>query len=141
VRNRIRHEALPALRRATGGDAGAALARAARLAAEDEELLQAMALEQASAIAVARDGRGIELSRRELAALSPPIRRRLVRGWFEELTGGQIRLSSAHLLAIDALVEAESAGTAVDLPAGHRAVRRSARLRLERPPEDPPPSG
>jgi hypothetical protein len=64
-----------------------------------------------------------------------------VRGWFEELTGGTARLSSAHLLAIDALVEAESPGTAVDLPAGHRAVRRSGRLCLERPPEDPPPAG
>jgi tRNA(Ile)-lysidine synthase len=141
VRNRIRHEALPALERATGGDAGAGLARAAHLAAEDEELLQALALERASAIAVTRDDRSIELPRRELAAVSPPLRRRLVRGWFEELTGGTARLSSAHLLAIDALVEAESPGTAVDLPAGHRAVRRSGRLCLERPPEDPPPAG
>jgi tRNA(Ile)-lysidine synthase len=139
ARNRLRQRVLPALERAVDGGAAAGLARAAELADEDDRLLVELARERSEAVPIVRDAGGIRLSRKELAKVPAPLRRRLFRAWFDELSGG-VRLASAHLLALDALAEAESPGTAVDLPGGYRARRGGGWLRLERPTGDRPGS-
>ena len=79
-RARIRHDVLPVLRRAAGPGVVERLARFARSAAEDEELLQALA---ASALERIRDGAGLDAV--GVRALQWPLRSRLLRAWLEEL--------------------------------------------------------
>lgn len=123
-RNRIRLDVLPELDRAVGGHAAAGLARAAALAAEDEELLAELAAARMRDVPLERAPGRAALDRREMLSVEPPLRRRIVRDLLIELGGGSWRPTAAHLLAVDQLVEARSHGTSVDLPEGFTAVRR-----------------
>src|SRR5215472_16031831 len=79
-RSRIRHRVLPVLRQAAGPSVVERLARFARSAAEDEELLAGYAAE---ALARVRDGAGLDAV--GVRALPWPIRGRVLRAWLEEL--------------------------------------------------------
>ena len=79
-RTRIRHHVLPVLRQAAGPGVVERLARFARAAAEDEELLAAMA---ADALGRVRDGAGLDAV--AVRALPWPIRTRVLRSWLEAL--------------------------------------------------------
>ena len=79
-RSRIRHHVLPVLRQAAGPGVVERLARFARSAAEDEELLSGLAAE---ALARVRDGAGLDAV--AVRALPWPIRARVLRGWLEAL--------------------------------------------------------
>jgi tRNA(Ile)-lysidine synthase len=78
-RTRIRHSVLPALREAAGPGVVERLARFARSAAEDEELLIGLA---AQALDRIRDGAGLDAV--AVRALAWPIRARVLRSWLEE---------------------------------------------------------
>jgi tRNA(Ile)-lysidine synthase len=78
-RTRIRHQVLPVLRQAAGSSVVERLARFARSAAEDEELLEGFAAE---AFARVRDGAGLDAV--GVRALPWPIRGRVLRTWLEE---------------------------------------------------------
>jgi tRNA(Ile)-lysidine synthase len=79
-RARIRHHVLPALREAAGPSVVERLARFARSAAEDEELLAGLA---AQALERVRDGTGLDAV--AVRALPWPIRARALRAWLEAL--------------------------------------------------------
>jgi tRNA(Ile)-lysidine synthase len=79
-RARIRHHVLPALREAAGPSVVERLARFARSAAEDEELLTGLA---AQALERVRDGTGLDAV--AVRALPWPIRARALRAWLEAL--------------------------------------------------------
>jgi len=79
-RARIRHHVLPALREAAGPSVVERLARFARSAAEDEELLAGLA---AQALERVRDGTGLDAV--AVRALPWPIRARALRTWLEAL--------------------------------------------------------
>lgn len=79
-RTRIRHQVLPALREAAGPSVVERLARFARSAAEDEELL---ARQAAQALERVRDGAGLDAV--GVRALPWPIRARVLRAWLEAL--------------------------------------------------------
>jgi len=79
-RARIRHHVLPALREAAGPSVVERLARFARSAAEDEELLSGQA---AQALERVRDGAGLDAV--AVRALPWPIRVRALRTWLEAL--------------------------------------------------------
>jgi len=83
ARNRLRHDVLPALERAVGG-ASANLARAARLAAEDERYLESRAARALSRIAL---GDGCDAAR--LARLPAALRGRIVRSLVTD-AGGRV---------------------------------------------------
>ena len=78
-RTRIRHHVLPVLRQAAGTGVVERLARFARSAAEDEELLAGLAGE---ALARVRDGAGLDAV--GVRAIPWPLRSRLLRAWLEE---------------------------------------------------------
>jgi tRNA(Ile)-lysidine synthase len=78
LRSRIRHAVLPVLREAAGPGVVERLARFARSAAEDEELLLGLA---AQALDRVRDGAGLDAV--GLRALAWPIRSRVLRSWLE----------------------------------------------------------
>ncbi|MGZ3445081.1 MAG: tRNA lysidine(34) synthetase TilS [Myxococcaceae bacterium] len=88
-RTRIRHHVLPVLRQAAGSGVVERLARFARSAAEDEELLAGLA---AQALERVRDGAGLDAV--GVRALAWPIRSRLLRDWLE----GMGHPVSDHLL-------------------------------------------
>ena len=79
-RSRIRHHVLPVFRQAAGPSVVERLARFARSAAEDEELLAGYATD---ALARVRDGAGLDAV--GVRALPWPIRGRVLRAWLEEL--------------------------------------------------------
>lgn len=128
TRNRLRRRALPALAAALERDVVPALARAAELAQIDEELLAALAAEQAAHVA-RRTTTGVELDRRALCELAEPLARRLLLAELTRLVGGE-RLAATHVEAVLALARASGPGTAADLPLGWRATRRGATLTL-----------
>jgi tRNA(Ile)-lysidine synthase len=77
-RTRIRHHVLPVLRQAAGPSVVERLARFARSAAEDEELLSGLA---AQALERVREGAGLDAV--GVRALLWPIRARVLRTWLE----------------------------------------------------------
>jgi tRNA(Ile)-lysidine synthase len=79
-RTRIRHQVLPVLRQAAGPSVVERLARFARSAAEDEELLAAQA---SQALERVRDGSGLDAV--AVRALPWPLRARALRAWLEGL--------------------------------------------------------
>ena len=80
LRARIRHHVLPVLRQAAGPNVVERLARFARSAAEDEELLTGLA---AQALERVREGAGLDAV--GLRALPWPVRARVLRAWLEAL--------------------------------------------------------
>jgi tRNA(Ile)-lysidine synthetase-like protein len=122
-RNRIRHLVLPALERALGPKATDGLARAARLARDDELLLSRLAREAMEQIHRDRSEGRVSLDRRALSALPAALGRRVVRAALEDVLGRR-QTTASHVLDILELARANSSGTRIDLPRGATAERR-----------------
>lgn len=115
ARSRLR-SLLPALEAAAPG-LTVGLARTARTARADAELLDSMA---AAVAAVAPEGLVVAIA----AAQPEPIRRRVLHSWACDLLDRPYELSSRHIAALDALVMAYTGQGPVALPGG-LLVRRS----------------
>lgn len=118
VRNRIRHELLPAISGIMGRDVLSALCRAAALASAESDWLD----EQAAALACAE-----ELDVKALRLQPEVMQRRIIHLWLnaQQFTG----VTAAAVEAVRSLLPAGVASCAVNLP-GNRFVRRSkAKLR------------
>ncbi len=131
-RNRVRNELLPVLERVLGPGAVPALARAARLAADDEDLLEALAAEREPGIVLVREEGIAVLDRKALGALPPALGRRILRRCLEGDPAGPVRPAASHLEALLRLARADGPGTRLDLPGGWTARREAGRLLLER---------
>jgi tRNA(Ile)-lysidine synthase len=81
LRTRVRASVMPALEAATDSRVGLRLARFARLASDDDALLQAQADEAYTRLRRARD----RFDSRGLSALPPPLERRVLVRWLKEL--------------------------------------------------------
>lgn len=113
---------LAELSEAMGRDAAEALARSARLARADADLLDELAecaLGPQSSPPVA-----------ELASLDDAIRWRVLKAWLQE-TGAAATMQ--HVLAVDELVTGWRGQGPIDVPGG-KVVRREGALHLLRPP-------
>lgn len=122
-RARLRHEVLPLLEEVLGGGVAAALARTAVQLRADLDALDHIELE------LVRDrlGRlGDQLAVTDLADLPEALRRRLLRVWLRDVPG----LTSAHLVAVDALLVDWHGQGPVALPHGWVVRRRHGRLLL-----------
>jgi tRNA(Ile)-lysidine synthase len=133
ARNRLRLGALPALEQALGPSAIENLARAADLARDDEELLDALAAAEEARIVTASRPSEATLDRRALAALAPALARRVVRRALAALDPEQPG-EAAHVRAVLALARADGPGTEAHLPRGFVARREGGRVILSRPP-------
>ena len=110
ARNRVRHEALPALKAIAGDGVVEALARTAWLIQDDADELDRQAIEM-SAAAVLPDG---ALDMDVLAAASPALARRVIRTALEQAADGRF-LSLEHVEAVRSLMK-QGAARAVQLP-------------------------
>ncbi|GAB4259342.1 MAG: tRNA lysidine(34) synthetase TilS [Deferrisomatales bacterium] len=103
ARNRLRLEVLPALRTVHPG-CDAAVLRFARLAAEDEACLSAVAEERFRALA-RREDDGVAFAASALGELPPALRRRLYLAAWARVGGEPGALEMRHLEALDGLLE------------------------------------
>src|SRR5918998_4390874 len=118
ARNRVRLEVLPVLEEIHPG-AAANLARAASLAREDLEALEALA-------DAALEERGVEvvLPRRALLSLPSSLRRHAVRLAYARVVPGAPPPERRHVEAVLALAEAGPGTRSLDLPGGGAAGGR-----------------
>jgi tRNA(Ile)-lysidine synthase len=139
-RNRVRREVLPVLAR-LNPRVVEALARAARLAGEDEELLESLAREALNRLERPVAGAGVALEAAGLEALPPALAGRVVRLAVARVREDPRGVSLAHVRALLALC-GEPTGRALSLPGGSsaRAERGAVVLRPPAPrvPEERP---
>jgi tRNA(Ile)-lysidine synthase len=143
LRNRIRGELLPLLRR-YNPRVDEALVRLADAAAADIEVLEtlaagALAIEPASPGSRGSAGPGaVRLARRELAALPPALQHHAVRLAVAQLLGDARGLAERHVRSILRASEGPT-GARLDLPRGLRAEveRRATVLSKEAPAVEP----
>jgi len=131
ARNRIRHDLLPIIEQLAPGGV-VALARAAALAADDEKVLQGLAVESAASLVLSAgtlSGAGAaSLDRDRLQKLPPAIARRVLRLVFEKVAP-QGAWHAHHFEAVLRLARRRAGGGSLDLP-GIRIERVSNELRV-----------
>jgi tRNA(Ile)-lysidine synthase len=132
ARVRVRRRLLPLLE-SFNPRASEAIARAAELLREDASALELLA---SRLLEDAREGSEVERHEAgplRVAALKEApaaLRRRALRQWIGRGRGGLRRLSLAHLLAVERLLEGERGGRVAELPGGCRVERRRGLLRF-----------
>lgn len=129
----VRHVALPALERALGPGVVPSLARTARLARADADLLDELAAEAFERALVTRDPSRAELAVDVLAPMPPALRGRVLRAAATAVGVAAGSLGAAHADAMAALVTGYHGQGAVALPSGASAVRRCGRLVVHAP--------
>jgi len=127
TRSRVRSRLLPALEAELGPGVAEALARTARLARDDADLLDALAVDLA---ARARTPDGWDVP--ALAAAPAALRSRVLRGAALAAGCPATDLTAGHVEALAALLRPRQAGKGVDLPGQVRARRSSGTLHLDR---------
>jgi tRNA(Ile)-lysidine synthase len=125
LRNRIRHELLPALE----GYVPGVRARLAQLSGEMRALDAYVAREAARALGAMCTSGG-ELDLPSFAALDAALRAPVLRGFIAERIGSLRRIGRAHLDAMAALILEGPPNGEISLPGGWRAMREYSRLRL-----------
>jgi tRNA(Ile)-lysidine synthase len=131
-RNRVRLELLPELRK-YNPRIGEALARLARLAADDLDYIEKEA-EQWWQEAVRQEDDYVVLDRQKLAGLPPALQRQVLRKAAAALLGGLKDIEAGHIEDLrDALTK--PSGKVVELPGGLRLTVEHDRLLLSQDPD------
>lgn len=123
TRSRLRHRVMPVLSAELGPGIVPALARTATLAGEDADYLDELASTQ-----LARLVTGTSLDCAGLGAQPSALRGRIMRQWLADQ--GIVGLDFTHTTAALSLVVAWHGQKGIDLPGGHRVVRRGGQLRV-----------
>ncbi|MGI8603018.1 MAG: tRNA lysidine(34) synthetase TilS [Verrucomicrobiales bacterium] len=131
LRNRIRHELIPALSQMCQRDVRRTIWKSAAIAEVEDALLSGLT-DQAWLDVAALDGLSVVALRAQPLA----IRRRLVERWLRESAVPTVGFS--EITGISDLIEPAAAVSKVNLPGGWRARRRSGLLFLDR--QKPQPS-
>jgi tRNA(Ile)-lysidine synthase len=140
ARNRVRHDAIPALIRACDPDASLATARAGlarRVGATAREARDAaLALDSRTSRLLRESARiqrgGMALDSLEVASYPIAARRTALRAAWRHLAGADQGLTHRHVEALCRLVSHGRSGSFVLLPAGWRADRRDNRVHFRR---------
>lgn len=120
TRNRLRHEAIPALSAALGRDVRRAIGRAAEILRDEDEFLSSMPETHAAAG---------ELGVKPLRDQPVAVQRRVIHGW---LTASGVRaIGFEEVEAVRSMLTER--GAKVNLPGGLHARRRAGRLFIQTP--------
>jgi tRNA(Ile)-lysidine synthase len=130
ARNRVRHDLLPVIEQIAPGGVEA-LARAAALAADDECVLENLAVESAASLVLSTGDGTARLDRDRLLKLPPAIARRVLRFVFEKVAP-EAPWRADHYDAVLKLAARHAGGGSLDLP-GIRLERVSNELRVRTP--------
>lgn len=122
TRNRLRHDALPALAGAVGHDPVPALARAAELLAAEDELLEDLVRERAQSA---------EIETRRLRREPVALQRRWLRAWLRARTGSEIDFETVER-ARDISFSNDTPAK-MNLPRGFHLRRRAGIIFVEKP--------
>ena len=128
LRNRVRRELLPQLHR-YNPRFGAAVRRAAQIAAADDDFLTARVTSLWPRVASDEDG-CVVFDLAQWRQLAPSMQYRLLREGVSRLQGDLLDLSAVHLDAGVAAMDGKPAGTTVLWPGGLRLVKRYSDFRL-----------
>jgi tRNA(Ile)-lysidine synthase len=131
TRNRIRHVVLPALVSAVSPRAPEALARAARLAADEDEFVEAAVTEAAGSI-VLSSGDAWRLDIQRLRALPLALRRRLAWRALEGAANGRL-VGANHVELVLGFVDRARAGARLSLPGQYVTAEAGALVFRPRP--------
>jgi tRNA(Ile)-lysidine synthase len=138
ARNRVRHDAVPALIRAIapsgaheGGRASLArrVARTAREAREAERALRSWIARGPSPLSRARSG-AIRLDSRAVGSYPIAVRRTILRRAWAGIAPSGLGLTRRHLAALCNLLRESRPGSRLDLPGGIRAECSGSAIRL-----------
>lgn len=125
ARNCIRHEVIPAFNKALGRDVVPVLCRSARLQQETLE-----ALEAAMAALPTLDPQG-RLYLPFVLQQHESLRKAVVRRYLQH--GGVPQIDEAMVMAVCAMLPADSTPSRICLPGGYMAIRRQKRLIIQQP--------
>jgi tRNA(Ile)-lysidine synthase len=128
LRNRVRHQLLPLLETYNPA-VRSCLAATAAVLGGDEALLCELAEQAFAASCLMGEGR-IDCRVRQLYALNPALRRRVLRHAFRQLTGTLDGVSQRHIEALCELIDSDRPNTSIALPHGVKAAREYERLSL-----------
>jgi tRNA(Ile)-lysidine synthase len=127
-RNRVRHELLPYLAREFSPRIAEVLAREAALAQDDDERLQAEAIELTASIVLSDTGSTVGLDARALETLHPALASRVARLALEKRANGRF-VGYHHVSRFLEFVREATAGQAMSLP-GQQAMHQGATVIL-----------
>ncbi len=114
LRNRVRHQVLPLLRRLNPNFYERTAALVGQLQA-DEDFWQQQVAERFPALVIS-DTDGLRLSRPGLLAVHPAFRSRLIREALSRVRGGLQGIEGGHLVAVDRLLSGSRSQAQLDLP-------------------------
>jgi tRNA(Ile)-lysidine synthase len=132
TRNRIRHDLLPALRQHYNPRLVQTLRTTARLLADDEAALQAVAHQHFLLARLAAASASVRLKIDALTSLPLALQRRVLREALSELKSGLQGVTSAHIAAILALLQSGAGTKRLGLPQGVVVERRYDVLLMHR---------
>jgi tRNA(Ile)-lysidine synthase len=128
LRNRLRLEVMPLLKRHFNPRATETLCRHADLAAEEERFWAGLVDVHWREIVQEQSGGRVVLAAEKLRTQPAALRRRLYRRAAELLFGELRGIFAVHLKAVDRLVTEAQSGRSLDLPHGMRVMRDGDRL-------------
>lgn len=129
LRNRVRHDLLPAASEAADRDVVDAVVRLGTGLRDDVNFLDEL-VSEASVGARWGDGEDGALSVVALRSLHPSVRVRVLSAWLEANQIGEV--SQGLLGRVDALLDEEASVARVNLPGGHWARRRGGKLFVQK---------
>jgi tRNA(Ile)-lysidine synthase len=132
VRNRIRHELLPYLRKAFNANIVETLNRTAALCREEEAWFQSYLTPLVTAACSLDDTGGLRLNRQIIIDAAPPIQRRIIREALRQWMGDLRRFGAVHIDALVDLLPGHQIGRRVSLPNGVTATRTGDSLCFEK---------
>lgn len=138
LRNRVRHQVIPALRQAAPGFDRRLIECSAAIRS-DEICLEQLA--QKAISGAAEKGGRLTVSAAAVAGQADPIALRCARLLMTRARGGDSRCTAAHLRALVGLCRSDDPSARIDLPGELTARREYGLLVLEQKPSAPPDTG
>ncbi len=127
ARVRVRKQLLP-LMRELNPRIVETLVRTADVLREDADALDESARELLANAHIETENERASLSVKTLYAANVALRRRALRLWLAENQGHLRRIEALHIRSIETLLEGERGNRIIEIPSGHRIVRRKNRI-------------
>ena len=123
LRNRVRHQLIPELKQSFNPALDRLVTRQADIFRDEEEWIDGLITPLFKRSLIELTERSLVMSARQIAAMHPAPRRRIIRRALVELKGNLRRISFAHVDAVDRLIRSGPQVGSLDLPDRIRVER------------------